>query len=119
MSCLHSSERLGDAFTGTSARQLLERNPYTPTRVLAERVVYGSRRLSELHIIAEWLKDTAPAPTNVEIRAEYRMSTKRHAQQRMRQGINKGVTPADWMDPDATNRPSGGNVDQQDAVSDC
>ncbi|KAG8876137.1 Nucleoporin nup84 [Tulasnella sp. 331] len=109
-------ERLSESFVGTSSAQLLQRNPYTPTSALAGRIVQASRQLTELQVIEGWLQSTAPAPSHIETRSEYRLYTKSRIQQELRQGSKKKVTSGDWIDPDAANRGSGSRIDPQDAA---
>jgi nuclear pore complex protein Nup107 len=102
---------------GPSAEETIERNPYISPRILANRIVQNSKRLTELSTVLTWLEDTAPSPFQPDSRPPYRMNTKRRIQHNQRTGR---LAPQDVtnlvkeLDPDAVTRNPGSLLDPED-----
>lgn len=95
----------------SSARDLLRKNPYTPTATLAQAILRHSPLLNELVIVREWLHDTAPPPSVPETATGYWRFTRLRLQQAERTGDRKDVESlVTELDPDAANREDNGKV---------
>ncbi|KAI0086032.1 nuclear pore protein 84/107 [Irpex rosettiformis] len=95
------------------ARELLARNPYTPTSTLAESIMHSSRLLTELVVVREWLHDTAPEPPALDATTGYWKFTKHQMMQNLRLHKQNSLS---GMDPDAVNKGDGGLLAPDDVV---
>lgn len=96
--------------------QLTLRNPYTSTSLLALRAITQHTTLRELHLVREWLHDTAPAPPSsltTTAGGQYRALTK-HRVVHARRGAGAGGGFVKELDPDAEYR-GGGVLDADDS----
>ncbi|KAG8935349.1 Nucleoporin nup84 [Tulasnella sp. 418] len=98
---------------GSSAGEIIAKNPYTPPHTLASRIVESSPLLNELQVVENWLQDIAPLPQQSEHRPIYRMYTKRRIQQSRRAGRPGTDNLVTQLDPDVLNRESG-TLDSED-----
>ncbi|KAL5501221.1 NUP84 [Sanghuangporus vaninii] len=94
-----------------SAKELLRKNPYLPTRTLAQSILRDSPLLNELVIVREWLHDSAPVPIPPENATGYWKFTRLRLQQAERTGDRRDVEKlVTELDPDALNRENNGKV---------
>jgi nuclear pore complex protein Nup107 len=114
---IFNSARQTDPPDFLSAKDLLLKNPYTPTSTLAQAVIQASPLLSELIVVREWLQETAPAPSPPEANTGYWKFTKHTVMQSLRTGNPQRDGLVTEMDPDAVNRGDGATLAADDAVS--
>jgi len=111
------SARQTDPPNFLSAKDLLLKNPYTPTSTLAQAIIQASPLLSELIVVREWLQETAPTPSPPEANTGYWKFTKHTIMQSLRTGNQQRDGLVTEMDPDAVNRGDGATLAADDAVS--
>ncbi|CAE6488486.1 unnamed protein product [Rhizoctonia solani] len=89
--------------------QLVQRNPYTPTSLLAKRTIQQHPLLRELFLVREWLHDTSPRHPHLPSSSSYRALTKHRVLHAKRGGGGSFVST---LDPDAQ-----GALDPDDAAA--
>ncbi|KAG8695544.1 Nucleoporin nup84, partial [Ceratobasidium sp. 423] len=111
ISRLYAERTIPDDLSPTlpTPHQLVERNPYTPTSLLAKRTIQQHPLLRELFLVREWLHDTAPRYPHLPSSSSYRALTKHRVLHAKRGGGGSFVST---LDPDAQ-----GALDPDDAAA--
>lgn len=97
---------------------LLQRNPYTPTFAIVQRVMDHEPTLRRLLTVVNWLHDTAPTPSTSTHQSGYRRRTQREIVGARQAAQARAGLPRS-LDPDALNRESGVSLYPDDATAEA
>ncbi|KAG8917773.1 Nucleoporin nup84, partial [Tulasnella sp. 408] len=104
--------------TSATPQALLQRNPYTPTVAIVQRVMDHEPTLQRLLTVVNWLHDTAPAASTSTHQSGYRRRTQREIVGARQAGQARAGLPKS-LDPDALNRESGVSLYPDDAAAEA